>query len=126
MKIFHYKFIYCFILEQSLLSSGKISRDILQEIIHFIQSNSPFIGITSLMTCLLPFEICIDYLIEIQPEYLLNYAKSAILTDKKWQHLLISITMQCKQITESRSYSFYESLLKGNLIYIFPPKITKG
>lgn len=102
---------------QSLLSSGKLTRDILQEIVHFIEANIPFIiGVDSFLTILMPFEICIDYLIEMQPDYLLEYAKGAILDDQKWQHLLIRITMQCKRITQNRSQEFYENLLRGELI----------
>lgn len=96
-----------------MISSGKLTRDILQEIIHFIEANYPFIGVESFLTILMPFEICIDYLIETQPDYLLNYAICAINDDQKWQHLLIRITMQCKRITQNRSHEFYETLLKG-------------
>lgn len=96
-----------------MISSGKLTRDILQEIIHFIEANYPFIGVESFLTILMPFEICIDYLIETQPDYLLNYAICAINDDQKWQHLLIRITMQRKRITQNRSQAFYETLLKG-------------
>lgn len=96
-----------------MLLSGKLSRDIIQEIVHFIQANMPFIGHTSLMACLLPFDICVDYLIEIQPEYLLSYAKNYILDDHKWQYILMRITSQCKRIADSRSMEFYETMLKG-------------
>lgn len=103
---------------QSLLSSGKLTRDILHEMIHFIEANYPFIGVESFLTILMPFEICIDYLIETQPDYLLNYAICAINDDHKWQQLLIRITMQCKRITQNRSQEFYENLLKGKPIHI--------
>lgn len=89
----------------------------MQEIVHFIQANMPFIGLTSLMTCILPFDICVDYLIEIQPEYLLGYTKNHILDDRKWQYVLLRITTQCKRIVEQRSMDFYDSLLKGYLIF---------
>lgn len=96
-----------------MLSSGKLTRDILHEIVHFIEANDPFIGVESFLMILMPFEICIDYLIETQPDYLLNYAICAINDDQKWQQLLIRITMQCKRITQNRSQEFYETLLKG-------------
>lgn len=96
-----------------MLSSGKLTRDILQEIIHFIESNHSFIGVESFITILMPFEICIDYLIESKPDYLLSYATSSIIDEQKWQQLLIRITMQCKRITQNRSQEFYENLLKG-------------
>lgn len=60
---------------QSLLSSGKLTRDILHEIIHFIEANTPFVGIDSFLTLLMPFDLCVDYLIELSPENLLEYAK---------------------------------------------------
>lgn len=66
------------------------------------------------MTCLLPFDVCVDYLIEIHPEYLFNYAKNHILDDRKWQYLLLRITTQCKRIVELRSMEFYEAVLKGD------------
>lgn len=102
---------------QSLLSSGKLTRDILQEILHFIEANHSFIGVESFMTILMPFEICIDYLIESKPDYLLNYAICAINDDQKWQQLLIRITMQFKRITQNRSQEFYENLLKGLFLF---------
>lgn len=60
---------------QSLLASGILTRDILQEIIHFIEANTPFIGVDSFLTLLMPHDLCIDYLIEMYPECLLEYAK---------------------------------------------------
>lgn len=114
------KISFCVTGLQSLLFSGKLTRDILQEIIHFIDANYPFIGVESFLTILMPFEICIDYLIETQPDYLLNYAICAINDDQKWQQLLIRITMQCKRITQNRSQEFYETLLKGKLTLIYP------
>lgn len=60
---------------QSLLSSGKLTRDILQEIMHFIEANTPFVGVDSFLTLLMPFDLCVDYLIELCPEQLLEYAK---------------------------------------------------
>lgn len=60
---------------QSLLSSGKLTRDILQEIIHFVEANTPFIGVDSLLMLLMPFDLCIDYIIELCPENLLEYSK---------------------------------------------------
>lgn len=60
---------------QSLLSSGKLTRDILQEIMHFIEANAPFVGVDTFFTLLMPFDLCIDYMIELCPEKLLDYAK---------------------------------------------------
>lgn len=60
---------------QSLLSSGKLTRDIMHEIIHFIEANIPFAGVDSFLTLLMPFDLCVDYLIELNPEHLLVYAK---------------------------------------------------
>lgn len=60
---------------QSLLASGKLTRDILQEIIQFIEANTPFVGVDSFLTLLMPFDLCVDYLIELCPEHLLEYAK---------------------------------------------------
>lgn len=60
---------------QSLLSSGKLTRDILHEIIHFIEANTPFVGVDSFLTLLMPFDLCVDYMIEMCPEHLLEYAK---------------------------------------------------
>lgn len=98
---------------QALLSSGILTRDILQEVVHFIESNVPFFGVDSFLMLLMPFEMCIDYLIEMRPEYLLNYAKSAVGDDQKWQYLLGHITMQFDRIAQNRSPAFYEKLLKG-------------
>lgn len=75
---------------QALLSSGKLTRDILHEIIHFIESNTPFAGIDTLLTLLMPFDLCVDYLIEICPEYLLEYAK---VQQKSCTIVLSSITI---------------------------------
>lgn len=61
------------------MTSGKLSRDILQEIIHFIEADSMFIGMDSFLTILLPFDVCIDYLLNICPEILLNFAKVTFL-----------------------------------------------
>lgn len=71
------------------------------------------------MTCLLPFDICVDYLIEIQPEYLFEYAKNHIMDDHKWQFILMRITSQCKRVIEDHSLEFYESMLRGKLDAIF-------
>lgn len=64
---------------QSLLSSGKLTRDILYEMIHFIEANTPFVGVDSFLTLLMPFDLCVDYLIELCPEHLLEYAKVGII-----------------------------------------------
>lgn len=102
-----------FISFQALLSGGILTRDILQEVLHFIETNAPLFGGESLITLLLPFEMCIEYLIEVRPEYLLEYAKCAISDDQKWQHLLTHITMQFDRIAQNRSLEFYETLLRG-------------
>lgn len=92
-----------------------MTRDILQEVLHFIESNVPFFGVDSFLTLLMPFEMCVDYLIEMRPEYLLGYAKCAVTDDQKWQYLLAHITMQFDRIAQNRSQTFYETLLKGKL-----------
>lgn len=63
--------------------------------------------------------MCVDYLIEMRPEYLLQYAKCAVTDDQKWQYLLAHITMQFDRIAQNRSQAFYETLLKGNLETIY-------
>lgn len=60
--------------------------------------------------------MCIDYLIEMRPEYLLEFAKSAITDDQKWQYHLAHITMQFDRIAQNRSQEFYETLLKGKIL----------
>lgn len=98
---------------QALLSSGILTRDILQEVLHFIETNVPFVGVDSFLTLLMPFEMCIEFLIEMRPEYILEYGKSVISDDQKWQYLLTHITMQFDRIAKNRSQAFYEKLLKG-------------
>lgn len=98
---------------QSLLSSGILTRDILQEVLHFIESNIPFFGLDSFLMLLMPFEICVDFLIEMRPEYLLDYAKCVSTDDQKWQYVLTQITMQFDRIIQNQSQEFYETLLKG-------------
>lgn len=81
--------------------------------IHFIETNAPLLGGETFITLLMPFEMCIEYLIEMRPEFLLEYAKCAISDDQKWQHLLTHITMQFDRIAQNRTQEFYETLLKG-------------
>ncbi|XP_031634727.1 uncharacterized protein LOC116348019 [Contarinia nasturtii] len=107
---------------QSLLSSGILTRDILKEVLHFIESNIPFFGVDSFLALLMPFEMCIDYLIEMRPEYLLDYAKCASTDEQKWQYVLTHITMQFDRISQNRSQTFYETLLKDHLDYLVHTK----
>lgn len=60
---------------QALLSSGRLTRDILQEIVYFFEANSPLISMESFITLLLPDSNCIAFFIENYPTHLLEFAK---------------------------------------------------
>lgn len=60
---------------QALLSSGRLTRDILQEIVYFFEANAPLISMESFITLLLPDSNCIAFFIENYPTHLLEFSK---------------------------------------------------
>lgn len=60
---------------QALLSSGRLTRDILQEIVYFFEANAPLISMESFITLMLPDSNCIAFFIEHYPIHLLEFAK---------------------------------------------------
>lgn len=60
---------------QALLSSGRLTRDILQEIVYFFEANAPLISMESFITLLLPNTNCIAFFIENYPAHLLEFSK---------------------------------------------------
>lgn len=60
---------------QALLSSGRLTRDILQEIVYFFEANAPLISMESFITLLLPNANCIAFFVENYPSHLLEYSK---------------------------------------------------
>lgn len=60
---------------QALLSSGRLTRDILQEIVYFFEANAPLISMESFITLLLPNANCIAFFVENYPSHLLEFSK---------------------------------------------------
>lgn len=60
---------------QALLSSGRLTRDILQEIVYFFEANAPLLSMESFITLLLPDSNCIAFFIENYPTHLLEFSK---------------------------------------------------
>lgn len=60
---------------QALLSSGRLTRDILQEIVYFFEANAPLMSMDSFISLLLPDTNCIAFFIENHPTHLLEFSK---------------------------------------------------
>lgn len=63
---------------QALLSSGQLGRDVLQEIVYFAEANAPIAGLQSLVALLLPDDECVEYLLDVRPDRLLDWAIDTI------------------------------------------------
>ncbi|KAG4069460.1 hypothetical protein HA402_001759 [Bradysia odoriphaga] len=107
---------------QALLSSGRLTRDILQEIVYFFEANAPLISMESFITLLLPDTNCIAFFIENYPKHLLEFAKCRLNEESLWTDLLLRILDQKDWLITSNSHKFFEKLLEDILKYIVKTK----
>ncbi|KAJ6643629.1 Hermansky-Pudlak syndrome 3 protein like [Pseudolycoriella hygida] len=107
---------------QALLSSGRLTRDILQEIVYFFEANAPLLSMESFITLLLPNSNCIAFFIENCPMHLLEFAKCRLNEETLWTDLLLRILDQKDWLIASNSHKFFEKLLEDILKYIVKTK----
>lgn len=111
---------------QSLLCSGQLGKDVLQEIVYFAEANAPISGLDGFATLLLPDDECALHLLETRPDMLLAWARDRIDgakkeaetgdSDHRWSALLIQTLERKGSIVQCHGDQFFEQMLSGNIL----------
>lgn len=102
---------------QAILCSSEVPPDLINEISQFVYANPNLIGIESIISCLLPTRECIEFLTNVCPQAVLEFAKDRIQSDEDWKFLIKCLQQRTdKDATESNGglLLFFHRLLKGN------------
>lgn len=110
---------------QSLMCSGQLGKDVLQEIVYFAEANSPISGLDGFAALLLPDTECALHLLETKPERLLAWARDRIdgggkkeadsgESDRRWSALLIQTLERKGALVQRHGEKFFEQMLSGN------------
>lgn len=105
---------------QALLCSDEVLSEIFNEISQFVYANPSLVGIEGIITCVLPVRECIEFLTNVCPQAVLEYAKDRVSSEDDWKYLI-----QCLQ-TKSHGGGDAEAADSNGAIHLFYHRLLNG
>lgn len=107
---------------QSILCNQELSSDLQKDVLQFLQQNSDLIGADSILSCLYPTNIGVEFILEKCPQAVLEYAINKFRTDAEWISLLKFMQNKMNLFDEAGNLTtllLYYRIFKGESLEVF-------
>lgn len=105
---------------QSILCNQDLAGELHKDVVQFLQANSDLIGSDSILSCIYPVNVGVEFMLEKSPQAILQYAIDRFKTDDDWICLVKSIQNKVNLYDEAcdlKRLLLYYRIFRGTINY---------